>query len=420
MGSPMALKFRPWLALEPFLATFLGLWACPEEISITWTAGVDISSPFIHALAVSVSALFNQTQLSDPQPSTLDLDHPTLVSFESISPTPGQRHFLSSLSSTPAKPSAFLKGGLLIPPVPVYLLVCLDGFTPDFPGTLPSTLVSRSTVRHAPFFPPENHKTAVDCALPATECFFVPASGNSESAPEFEGDCLISLATQPSTRDNTSSYPCVLAYNTPPRRHPANSCPVQTVQQFANMPSKTKTQGAGADNDDGPIPIFNEKDLRFIRAVMENMDGRPDVDWAKVAEEYGDTKDDKQAKEKYRVLAIKFGWNGQTKSPATRHAKPTESDMRFVKAIFGNMTGKPDTDWEKVARDYGDTKDVKQAKEKYRVTAFKYGWVRKTPTKTAAKRASGPVSAAKATRSRDIEGTPGTVVAETTTLALLF
>src|SRR3569833_1599078 len=66
---------------------------------------------------------------------------------------------------------------------------------------------------------------------------------------------------------------------------------------------------------------------------------------------------------------------------------------------------------------YGDTKDVKQAKEKYRVTAFMYGGVRSPPTKTAAKRASGPASAAKATRSRDIEGTPGTVVAETTTTA---
>src|SRR3569833_2622481 len=137
MGSPMALKFRPWLALEPFLATFLGLWACPEEISFTRTAGVDISSPFIHALAVSVSVLFNLTQLSDPQPSTIDLDHPTLVSFESNSPTPGQSHFLSSLSAAPGGAGAGRGGGRRGAPGPGGRRGGRGGGAPGGPGAGP-------------------------------------------------------------------------------------------------------------------------------------------------------------------------------------------------------------------------------------------------------------------------------------------
>jgi len=51
----------------------------------------------------------------------------------------------------------------------------------------------------------------------------------------------------------------------------------------------------------------------------------------------------------------------------------TEGEMKFIKAMFDNMTQRPDANWEKVATDLG-LKDAKCAKERFRQMSVKHGW----------------------------------------------
>jgi hypothetical protein len=51
----------------------------------------------------------------------------------------------------------------------------------------------------------------------------------------------------------------------------------------------------------------------------------------------------------------------------------TEGELRFIKAIFDNMTQKPDANWDKVATDLG-LKDAKCAKERFRQMSVRHSW----------------------------------------------
>ena len=51
----------------------------------------------------------------------------------------------------------------------------------------------------------------------------------------------------------------------------------------------------------------------------------------------------------------------------------TDNELRFIKAIFDNMTQKPDADWGEVANDLG-LKDAKCAKERFRQMSNRHGW----------------------------------------------
>lgn len=137
------------------------------------------------------------------------------------------------------------------------------------------------------------------------------------------------------------------------------------------MPGKSQKKGGSASADSDHFP-FNAKDLKFIKSVMDNMPGKPDSDWGQVATAIG-YKNAKQAQEKFRVMSIKYGWQG--KDAPEKPAQATVGDARFVKAVFDAMSGRPDANWEQVAVDYG-CKDKKQAMEKYRVMAIKFNWPR--------------------------------------------
>lgn len=152
------------------------------------------------------------------------------------------------------------------------------------------------------------------------------------------------------------------------------------------MPPKSQKTGGGAAAA-ASAPPFNEKDLKFIKSIMDNMPGKPNCDWGNVATSAG-VKDAKQATEKFRVMSIKYGWQG--KAPPASPAVPSAADARFIKAVFDSMQGRPDTNWEQVAVDYG-SKDKKQAMEKYRVMAIKMNWPRgaiPSPAKAAASAAA--------------------------------
>lgn len=57
-----------------------------------------------------------------------------------------------------------------------------------------------------------------------------------------------------------------------------------------------------------------ETDMKFIKSMMQNMRAKPDVDWDAVAA--GMTlKGARCAKERFRQISIKYGWNTKSSSP---------------------------------------------------------------------------------------------------------
>ncbi|KAI5466917.1 hypothetical protein BGZ63DRAFT_329648, partial [Mariannaea sp. PMI_226] len=64
------------------------------------------------------------------------------------------------------------------------------------------------------------------------------------------------------------------------------------------------------------------------------------------------------------------------KTPAAESETPTgltDGELRFIKAVFDNMTQKPDADWDAVAVGLG-LKDAKCAKERFRQMSVRHGW----------------------------------------------
>ncbi|KAH7246047.1 hypothetical protein BKA59DRAFT_455103 [Fusarium tricinctum] len=51
----------------------------------------------------------------------------------------------------------------------------------------------------------------------------------------------------------------------------------------------------------------------------------------------------------------------------------TDGELRFIKAVFDNMTQKPDADWDAVAASLS-LKDAKCAKERFRQMSVRHGW----------------------------------------------
>ncbi|GJN74368.1 hypothetical protein PCL_09267 [Purpureocillium lilacinum] len=81
----------------------------------------------------------------------------------------------------------------------------------------------------------------------------------------------------------------------------------------------------------------------------------------------------------------------------------TENELRFIKALFDNMTQKPDANWDQVAGDLG-LKDAKCAKERFRQMSVRHGWRDGTaPTPSPRKPrngATGPAGDAKVKKTR--------------------
>lgn len=81
----------------------------------------------------------------------------------------------------------------------------------------------------------------------------------------------------------------------------------------------------------------------------------------------------------------------------------TDNELRFIKAVFDNMTQKPDANWDSVATDLG-LKDAKCAKERFRQMSVRHGWRDQTapgagsPRKGAKNGATGPSGDGKVTK----------------------
>ncbi|PNY28829.1 Uncharacterized protein TCAP_01248, partial [Tolypocladium capitatum] len=83
------------------------------------------------------------------------------------------------------------------------------------------------------------------------------------------------------------------------------------------MPPKKVATGEGAD---APIGL-TDNELRFIKAIFDNMTQKPDADWTQVANDLG-LKDAKCAKERFRQMSNRHGWRDQGSAVTTSPRKP--------------------------------------------------------------------------------------------------
>lgn len=88
------------------------------------------------------------------------------------------------------------------------------------------------------------------------------------------------------------------------------------------MPPK-KTDNAETPSASG----LRDNELRFIKAVFDNMTQKPDADWAQVAGDLG-LKDAKCAKERFRQMSLRHGWRtGAQATPANSPSKGKKNDV---------------------------------------------------------------------------------------------
>ncbi|EGR52834.1 uncharacterized protein TRIREDRAFT_102774 [Trichoderma reesei QM6a] len=83
-----------------------------------------------------------------------------------------------------------------------------------------------------------------------------------------------------------------------------------------------------SDNADGPaVSGLRDNELRFIKAVFDNMTQKPDANWTQVASDLG-LKDAKCAKERFRQMSVRHGWRttGQT-TPGSSPSKAKKGDV---------------------------------------------------------------------------------------------
>ncbi|KAL1859754.1 hypothetical protein Daus18300_009476 [Diaporthe australafricana] len=80
---------------------------------------------------------------------------------------------------------------------------------------------------------------------------------------------------------------------------------------------------------------LNEAQTSFLTLLMKNIKTKPDIDFDAVAQELGITP--KSAKERFRLLSIKMGWNDGPKGPSTpqKHSGVTKRAAGRVGAKGG-------------------------------------------------------------------------------------
>ncbi|KAH6891134.1 hypothetical protein B0T10DRAFT_560400 [Thelonectria olida] len=81
------------------------------------------------------------------------------------------------------------------------------------------------------------------------------------------------------------------------------------------MPAKKTSSGSDGDAPQG----LTEGELRFIKAVFDNMTQKPDADWDAVAAALT-LKDAKCAKERFRQMSVRHGWRNDGSSPRKNKA----------------------------------------------------------------------------------------------------
>ena len=113
---------------------------------------------------------------------------------------------------------------------------------------------------------------------------------------------------------------------------------------YSNMPPKKTSTDAEAT---GLTPAEN----KFIKTMFDNMKSRPDSDWDKVAAQMN-LKDSKCAKERFRQISARYGWNTKTSSgDGTSPSKVTK------KPATGSGRKKTDTGVKKQKKEEADEEE---------------------------------------------------------------
>ncbi|EHK24465.1 uncharacterized protein TRIVIDRAFT_31507 [Trichoderma virens Gv29-8] len=102
------------------------------------------------------------------------------------------------------------------------------------------------------------------------------------------------------------------------------------------MPAK-KTDSSDTPSVNG----LRDNELRFIKAVFDNMTQKPDANWAQVATDLG-LKDAKCAKERFRQMSVRHGWRSNTQAtPGSSPGGKTKKNDVTGPSGDGKVTKKP-------------------------------------------------------------------------------
>jgi hypothetical protein len=87
-----------------------------------------------------------------------------------------------------------------------------------------------------------------------------------------------------------------------------------------------------SSGEDGSPTGLTDGELRFIKAIFDNMTQKPDADWDAVAQTLS-LKDAKCAKERFRQMSVRHGWRGDAASAAAspRKAASTSAGDKVTK-----------------------------------------------------------------------------------------
>ncbi|KAM0343724.1 hypothetical protein ACHAPU_008315 [Fusarium lateritium] len=130
----------------------------------------------------------------------------------------------------------------------------------------------------------------------------------------------------------------------------------------AIMPPK-KSSG-----EDGSPTGLTDGELRFIKAIFDNMTQKPDADWDAVATTLS-LKDAKCAKERFRQMSVRHGWRGDSASgsPARKSASTAGDKVakkpRAPRTPRKKATKKPEEDDEAKDETKAEDKKVKSEDE---------------------------------------------------------
>ncbi|RGP66842.1 hypothetical protein FLONG3_8714 [Fusarium longipes] len=109
-------------------------------------------------------------------------------------------------------------------------------------------------------------------------------------------------------QDDSRVYPKDLSLST-----------IGTSQTLISYLSTIMAPKKSSGEDGSPIGL-TDGELRFIKAIFDNMTQKPDADWTAVAETLS-LKDAKCAKERFRQMSVRHGWRGDASAASASPRK---------------------------------------------------------------------------------------------------
>ncbi|KAM0553872.1 hypothetical protein ACHAPJ_007218 [Fusarium lateritium] len=122
------------------------------------------------------------------------------------------------------------------------------------------------------------------------------------------------------------------------------------------MPPKKSTSG-----EDGGVTGLTDGELRFIKAIFDNMTQKPDADWDAVAETLS-LKDAKCAKERFRQMSVRHGWRNDQAAASPRKGAASAGDKVVKKPRAPRKKAAKKTDEDDEVKDEAKTEKTEDKK----------------------------------------------------------